>query len=140
MSEQVRIFPFTKEHRFAVVKKQPRYMRHRCDFKHLHTSRQSAEDEAVRLTQIHKTKFYIVEIVAITSSDDTDVTDLPDKTPEEKRSIATSAGIIDEASLKDPDGGKDICENCGRTRDGHSRLADLSESGACERFKGTFLE
>jgi hypothetical protein len=91
------VFPFTKSDRFAVVKKQPRWLRHRCDFKFLHPTRESAEVEALRLTEIHKAKFYIVEIVGITSSTDAEIEEMGDKTPgEQARTVAHLAEVYTE--------------------------------------------
>lgn len=92
------VFPFTKCEKFAVVKKQPRSMRHRCDFKYLHETREAAEAEALRLTDIHKTKFYIIEIVAITSSIDAELEEMPDKSPvEQERTMAHMTEIYSKA-------------------------------------------
>ncbi len=97
MSKEVEIFRYTKADRFAVVRKMPRDQRHRCDFKFLHASREAAEAEALRLTEIHRTKFYIVEIVGITSSTDCEMTEFDDKSPvEQQKTMARMAGVYSQ--------------------------------------------
>lgn len=59
------IFDYAKTARFGVIRKLPRNERFRCDFKHLHETRELAEAEALRLARKHGAKFYVVEIQRI---------------------------------------------------------------------------
>ena len=64
------VFDYTKEQRFAVVKKLDKIDRWRCNFSRLYKDRADAEKEALRLTGLKKVKFYIIEIQRITSGED----------------------------------------------------------------------
>jgi hypothetical protein len=57
MTEKIQVFRFTKDFRYAVVKKQPRWLRHRCDFKHLHVTRENAEAEVTSSLDAEREEF-----------------------------------------------------------------------------------
>lgn len=76
------VFDYTKTNRFGVIRKLPKYDRYRCNFKYLHDSLESAEKEALRLTEKYKAKFYIVEIQKITNGPDTESPVVASQEPE----------------------------------------------------------
>lgn len=64
------VFDYTKEFRFAVVRKRPIQQRHYSNFKELHATRGSAETEALRLAAANPgTVYYIAEIQRITGTE-----------------------------------------------------------------------
>ena len=61
------IFNYTKDERFAVVKKLEKGKRHKADFSFLHPTQEAAEAEALRLAKANRhATFYVVEIKKIT--------------------------------------------------------------------------
>jgi hypothetical protein len=49
-------------------------------------------------------------------------------------------GIKKEDAVKLEEALADICDKCGRSRDGHSLAIHMHESRACEKFQGAFIK
>jgi hypothetical protein len=61
--------PYSHDKRFAVSCKTSKDRRYRADFAYLHSTREDAEQEALRLTELKDGRtHYVIEIVSVTSA------------------------------------------------------------------------